>query len=73
MKTELFAAARRASGLTIEQAAVACGVSRPTYNAREKSPLDFRLSELHELYNAMDEVGRSLLLDAVNSAFKGER
>ncbi len=65
-----FSAARRASGLTVEGAARACGVSRPTMAARERYPLDFRLSELRALYAAMDPRGRRLLLDAVGSVWE---
>ncbi len=69
METEMFGAARRASGLTVEKAAAACGVSRPTYNERENCPLDFRLSELVSLYGSLSDIGKELLLKAVNSAF----
>lgn len=71
MEAELFGAARRASGLTVEKAAAACGVSRPTYNERERYPLDFRLGELQLLYQRLDATGRELLVRAVNSAFEG--
>lgn len=69
MDTEKFAAARRASGLTVEHAAAVCGVSRPTFNARERYPLDYRLSELGALYGALDDTGKRLLREAVNSVF----
>ena len=70
METELFGAARRASDLTVERAAAACGVSRPTYNAREHYPLDFRLSELVSLYDVLNDIGKELLMKGVTSAFK---
>lgn len=69
METEKFAAARRASGLTVERAAQVCDVSRPTYTSRERYPLDFRLSELSTLYDALDDIGKKLLLEAVESTF----
>ena len=69
MDKSLFSAARRASGLTVDGAAQICGVSRPTYNAREKDPETFRLGELAILYENLDHTGRELLLRAVNSTF----
>ena len=69
MDQEKFAAARRASGLTVDRAAQVCEVSRPTYTSRERYPLDFRLSELARLYEALDDTGKRLLLEAVNSTF----
>lgn len=70
MDTEKFAAARRAAGLTVDKAAQVCEVSRPTYTSRERYPLDFRLSELARLHEALDETGRRLLLEAVHSTFE---
>lgn len=63
--SSLFAAARRASGLSAEQACRICGVSRPTYNSREKEPEQFRLCELQALYAELDETGRELLMRGV--------
>lgn len=70
MDAGAFAAARRASGLTVEEAARACGVSRPTMSAREGWPLDFRLGELRALHAAMDPRGRALLREAVGSVWE---
>lgn len=70
METEMFGAARRASGLTVDKAAAACKVSRPTYNERERYPLDFRLGELVNLYGSLDAIGKELLVKAINSAFE---
>ena len=70
MEVEMFGAARRAAGLTVDKAALACGVSRPTYNERERYPLDFRLGELVALHASLDPIGRQLLVRAVNSAFE---
>ena len=64
-----FSAARRASGLTLDDAANSCGITRQTYVLREKQPTELRLNELHGLYSALDENGRGLLKDAVNGIF----
>lgn len=69
MEVEMFGAARRASGLTVDKAAQICNISRPTYTSREHTPLDFRLSELSALYDSLDNIGKKLLLEAVNSTF----
>ena len=70
--SSLFAAARRASGLTVDRAAEVCGVSRPTVNAREGDPGSFRLSELRSLYAALDETGRELLMRGVVGVVEGK-
>jgi transcriptional regulator with XRE-family HTH domain len=64
-----FAAARKASGLTLESAASACGITRQTYQLREKRAGDFHLSELLGLRDAMDDSGRKLLQDALYDLF----
>lgn len=66
----LFGAARRASGLTVERAAASCGITRPTYNARERDPVEFRLSELSALYADLDAEGRSMLERGVMGALR---
>lgn len=68
----LFAAARRASGLTVERAAEAAGVSCPTMRLREARPGTFRLRELMGLHAAMDDAGRELLREAVRGWLEGE-
>ncbi len=65
----IFAAARRASGMTQETAASICGVSRPTYNLREGSPAEFHLGDLVALYSRMDGPGRKLLREGICSLF----
>ena len=70
--SSLFAAARRASGLTVDDACRACGVSRPTYNSREKDPGQYRLCELASLYAELDETGRELLMRGVVGVVTGE-
>lgn len=66
---EKFAAARRASDLTIEKAAEICGVSVPTYIDRERNPLMFRLHEVKSLYGGMTETARSIMREAVGDIF----
>lgn len=69
---ETFAAARRASGLTQDNAASICGVSRPTYALREGNPAEFRLGDLAVLYRAMNKPGRKLLREGIMSLFLPE-
>ena len=64
-----FTAARRASGITQENAAKLCGLSRPTYCLRESNPEEFRLSELRNLYGHMNARGRLLLKEGIKSLF----
>lgn len=70
--SSLFAAARRASGVTIDRAAEACGVSRPTVVSRERDPGQYRLCELAALYAELDETGRELLMRGVSGMVEGE-
>lgn len=69
---ESFAAARRASGLSQDNAASICGVSRPTYALREGNPAEFRLGDLAVLYRAMNKPGRKLLREGIMSLFLPE-
>lgn len=63
-----FKAARRASGLSITDAASACGISSVTYaTAREGEPGMFRLDELKNLQGAMSKTSRKLLLEAISN------
>lgn len=66
---EGFAAARRASNLSLEKAAELCGLARQTYANREERPGDFRLSELINVYAYMNEPGRRILRDSIGSIF----
>lgn len=66
----LFAAARRASGVTIDRAAEVCGVSRPTVVSRERDPGQYRLCELAALYAELDATGRELLMRGVVGAIE---
>lgn len=70
LKSEKFIAARKASGLTIEQAAHAAAVKSPnTYIAHERSPELFRLGELVGVYKAMTEDGQRIMRDALGEIF----
>ena len=66
---EKVAAARRASGLTIEKAASICGISKPSYISREENPMSFRVHELEHLYAAMTDTAKPILHDAVLAIF----
>lgn len=68
--SSLFAAARRASGVTIDRAAEVCGVSRPTVVSRERDPGQYRLCELASLYAELDATGRELLMRGVVGAIE---
>ena len=70
--SSLFAAARRASGLSVEDARLACGLSRPTVNSRESDPGSYRLSELRALYAALDDTGRELLMRGIVGVVSGK-
>lgn len=65
-----FVAARRASLMTQEEAAAACGMSAwQTYALREENPRDLTLGNLLDLYATMPDSGRGLLRDAVADLF----
>lgn len=65
MQNELFAAARRASGISCEDAGRTCGISRITYSQREASPKDFRLFELRSMYQALFDTAKPIWMDAI--------
>ena len=64
-----FAAARKASGITIEKAALTCDMSKPCYCSREKDPQQFRLVELKKLYAIMSDTAKPILRDAICDLF----
>lgn len=64
-----IAAARKASGLTVDEAANACGLSRPTYSLREQQVGDFRIRELLMLRDSLDKTGKSLFDSAIATIF----
>lgn len=66
---EKFAAARRASNLTVENAAAICGISVPTYIDRERNPLMFRLHEVKSLYGGMTDTAKKIMRDAMGDIF----
>lgn len=69
MENKGFYAARRASGLTVEDAAIACGITRQTYQLREANPEDFRISELIGLKNNLTDIGEQVLSETINDIF----
>lgn len=72
MQTDLFAAARRASGISCDEAGKTCGISRVTYSQHENSPKDFRLSELRSMYGALSETAKPIWMDAIGFFICGE-
>ena len=67
---EPFAAARRASAMTQDEAAQICEMkARQTFALREDNPRDFTLGNLVDMYAAMNDSGRKLLGDFVRSLF----
>lgn len=70
ISSEPFVAARRASLMTQEAAAAACGMkARQTYALREESPRDMTLGNLVDIYESMSDSGKRLLRDAVADLF----
>lgn len=70
IESEPFIAARKASFMTQDEAAMICGVkARQTFALREDSPRDLTLGNLADLYEGMNEHGRKLLRDAVVTLF----
>ena len=72
MQNDLFAAARRASGISCEDAGKTCGISRVTYSQHENNPKDFRLSELRSMYAALSETAKPIWMDAIGFFICGE-
>lgn len=67
---EKFAAARRASGLTVAQMTEAAGIrSTSTYMAHENGPGQFRLDELAGMYANMSDIARPILREAICDIF----
>lgn len=70
LKGEMFKAARKASGITIEQAASITGLkATSTYCSREDDPGMYRLHELEALYESMSDTARPILREAVGGIF----
>lgn len=72
MCNDLFAAARRASGISCEDAGKTCGISRVTYSQHENSPKDYRLSELRDMYHALSDTAKPIWLSAIDFFICGE-
>ena len=64
-----FMSARRASGMSLEQAAELSGIARQTYSVKENSPEQFRLGELVDVFNALNSSGKKIMRDAIFSLF----
>lgn len=69
MDDDMIAAARRASKVTLEDAANACGLSRVTYQQRELHPDQFRISELVNLYSCLTQLGKRILVEGITNFF----
>lgn len=72
MCNDLFAAARRASGISCEDAGKTCGISRVTYSQHESSPKDFRLSELRDMYQMLSDTAKPIWLSAIDFFICGD-
>ena len=68
-----FKTAFRASNLSQIEMAELTKLSGPTICARKDYPGQFRLEELKQLYDEMNDVGKQILLEAVNEFFLAER
>lgn len=66
---EKFVAARKASNLTLKQAADLVRLSIPGYKKKEVDPSYFRLGELEQLYNGMNGIGQSIFKEAIEDIF----
>lgn len=64
-----FKAARRASNMTIDEAAELAKLSKQGYINRERMPETFRLYELEAVFNGMSEIAKPLFVEAVNDIF----
>lgn len=69
MTDNLFVAARKASGINQAKAASICGLATGTYSDRERDPMQFRLAELHGLYESYGSGARMVLKSAIDSIF----
>lgn len=58
--------ARRAAGMTQNEAAAILGVSYPTYLKKEQDPSLFTFSEFTALGAEMDEVSREIMMGALD-------
>lgn len=64
-----FTIARKASGMSFEQAALHAGIARQTYALRESDPEEFRLGELVGVFGALNSAGKRIMREAIDSLF----
>lgn len=69
MSNEKFVAARKASGLSLEDASELANMSKPCYIGREKNPEQFRLVELQGVYGGLTDTAKPIMRDALNEIF----
>lgn len=69
MEDDLIGAARRASKVTVEEAASVSGLSKVTYLQRERHPDQFRICELMGLYDCLTDLGKRILVDGITNFF----
>lgn len=69
IEAEKFIAARKASGLSLENAAELAKMSKVCYINREKHPEQFRLYELKGVYSSLSDTAKPIFRDAVLQIF----
>lgn len=69
MNDDVIGAARRASKVTVEEAAGVCGLSKVTYMQREQHPDQFRICELMGLHDRLTDLGKRILVEGVANFF----
>ena len=72
MAANLFAAARKATGINQEKAAAVCNIATGTYRTHERKPSEFRLGELRALAEVYEEDATEILVNAVVGFLTGE-
>lgn len=69
IQVEKFAAARKASDMTLSTASELAKVTVQTYISRERHPEQFRLCELQGVYDGMTDTGKAILRDGLYEIF----
>ncbi len=69
IQVEKFAAARKASDMTLSTASELANVTVQTYISRERHPEQFRLCELKGVYDGMTDTGKAILRDGLDEIF----
>lgn len=64
-----FKAARKASDMSLDKAAELAKLSKPSYMSREKTPMNFRLSELEGVYKGLSDTAKPIFVSAINDIF----